>query len=87
VCRSQSAQVASGTIGDLPNVAGQGIAATVIVSGQLNSIEQFGSAPLGFAVGEMLRGIRQRHHHVLQCAGATQQIEALKDEPDLLVTK
>ena len=41
--RAQNAQVASGTIGDLPNVAGQGIAATVIVKGQLSSIEQFGN--------------------------------------------
>jgi multidrug efflux pump len=41
--RAQNAQVASGTIGDLPNVAGQGIAATVVVSGQLGSIEQFGN--------------------------------------------
>jgi multidrug efflux pump len=41
--RAQNAQVASGTIGDLPNVAGQGIAATVIVSGQLSTIAQFGN--------------------------------------------
>ena len=33
--RAQNAQVSSGTIGDLPNVAGQGIAATVVVNGQL----------------------------------------------------
>ena len=44
--RGQNAQVASGTIGDLPNVAGQGIAATVIVSGQLSSVEQFGNVVL-----------------------------------------
>ena len=44
--RAQNAQVASGTIGDLPNVAGQGIAATVIVSGQLSSVEQFGNVVL-----------------------------------------
>ena len=41
--RAQNAQIASGTIGDLPNVAGQGIAATVVVNGQLSSIEQFGN--------------------------------------------
>src|SRR5450756_1532294 len=29
--RAQNAQISSGTIGDLPNVAGQGIAATVVV--------------------------------------------------------
>ncbi|WP_137892461.1 efflux RND transporter permease subunit [Ramlibacter sp. 2FC] len=40
--RAQNAQVASGSIGDLPNVAGQGIAATVVVQGQLASVEQFG---------------------------------------------
>ncbi len=44
--RSQNAQVASGAIGDLPNVAGQGIAATVVVNGQLSSIEQFGNVIL-----------------------------------------
>ena len=44
--RAQNAQVSSGTIGDLPNVAGQGIAATVIVNGQLSSVEQFGSIVL-----------------------------------------
>ena len=44
--RSQNAQIASGTIGDLPNVAGQGIAATVVVNGQLSSVEQFGNIVL-----------------------------------------
>ncbi|WP_298924034.1 efflux RND transporter permease subunit [uncultured Ramlibacter sp.] len=44
--RAQNAQVASGTIGDLPNIAGQGIAATVIVKGQLSTVEQFGNVVL-----------------------------------------
>ncbi len=44
--RTQNAQVSSGTIGDLPNVSGQGIAATVIVNGQLASVEQFGNIVL-----------------------------------------
>ena len=44
--RAQNAQIASGTIGDLPNVAGQGIAATVVINGQLSSIEQFGNVVL-----------------------------------------
>ncbi len=44
--RAQNAQVASGTIGDLPNVAGQGISATVVVNGQLTSVEQFGDIVL-----------------------------------------
>ncbi len=40
--RAQNAQVASGSIGDLPNVAGQGVAATVVVRGQLGTAEEFG---------------------------------------------
>ncbi|MDP1968926.1 MAG: efflux RND transporter permease subunit [Burkholderiaceae bacterium] len=40
--RAQNAQVSSGTIGELPNVPGQSIAATVVVNGQLGSVEQFG---------------------------------------------
>ncbi len=44
--RAQNAQVPAGSIGDLPNVAGQGIAATVVVSGQLGSVEQFGRIAL-----------------------------------------
>ena len=44
--RSQNAQVSAGEIGSLPNVAGQGIAATVIVNGQLSSVEQFGNVAL-----------------------------------------
>ena len=44
--RTQNAQVASGTIGDLPNISGQAITATVVVSGQLSSIEQFGNIVL-----------------------------------------
>ena len=44
--RAQNAQIASGTIGELPNVAGQGIAATVVVNGQLSSVQQFGNVVL-----------------------------------------
>ena len=44
--RSQNAQIASGTLGDLPIVAGQGIAATVVVNGQLSSVEQFANVVL-----------------------------------------
>ncbi len=44
--RSQNAQVASGTIGDLPNVGGTAITATVVVAGQLSTIEQFGNIVL-----------------------------------------
>ncbi|WP_394754915.1 efflux RND transporter permease subunit [Rhodoferax sp.] len=44
--RAQNAQVSAGEIGSLPNVAGQGIAATVVVSGQLSSVAQFGKVVL-----------------------------------------
>ncbi|HEV7912852.1 MAG TPA: efflux RND transporter permease subunit, partial [Albitalea sp.] len=44
--RSQNAQVSSGTIGDLPNLPGQAIFATVVVNGQLGSVEQFGGIVL-----------------------------------------
>ncbi|MES2941055.1 MAG: efflux RND transporter permease subunit [Pseudomonadota bacterium] len=44
--RAQNAQVSSGGIGDMPNVAGQGISATVVVNGQLQSVEQFGNIVL-----------------------------------------
>jgi len=42
----QNAQVAAGSIGDIPNVLSQGITATVVVQGQLTSIEQFGAIVL-----------------------------------------
>src|SRR3569833_3954418 len=41
--RSQNAQVSSGTIGDLPNIPGQSMTATVVVPGQLSTIVQFGN--------------------------------------------
>jgi len=44
--RAQNAQVAAGSIGDRPNVAGQGIAATVVVNGQLADVGQFGNIVL-----------------------------------------
>ncbi|HUG23631.1 efflux RND transporter permease subunit [Piscinibacter sp.] len=44
--RAQNAQVSSGTMGELPNVPGQGIFATVVVNGQLASVEQFGNVVL-----------------------------------------
>ncbi|MEO7108030.1 MAG: efflux RND transporter permease subunit, partial [Rhodoferax sp.] len=44
--RSQNAQVSPGAIGDLPNIAGQSISATVVVDGQLNNTEQFGNVVL-----------------------------------------
>ncbi|MDZ4162359.1 MAG: efflux RND transporter permease subunit [Burkholderiales bacterium] len=39
--RAQNTQVSAGEIGSLPNVAGQGIAATVVVKGQLSSVDEF----------------------------------------------
>ena len=44
--RAQNAQVSSGEIGSLPNILGQGIAATLIVDGQLSNPEQFGRVVL-----------------------------------------
>ncbi len=44
--RAQNAQVSAGEIGALPNVAGQAIAATVVVNGQLSTTEQFGNIVL-----------------------------------------
>ena len=43
---AQNAQVSAGSIGDLPNIAEQAISATVVVSGQLTSPEQFGNIVL-----------------------------------------
>ena len=44
--RAQNAQVSSGSIGDLPNIEGQGMYATVVVGGQLTTVEQFGNIVL-----------------------------------------
>jgi multidrug efflux pump len=44
--RSQNAQVSAGEIGSLPNIAGQGMSATVVVNGQLTTTEQFGNVVL-----------------------------------------
>ena len=44
--RAQNVQISAGEIGSLPNVAGQGIAATVVVNGQLTNPEQFGNVVL-----------------------------------------
>ncbi len=44
--RAQNAQVSAGTIGDLPNVGGQQIFATVVVNGQLSTVQQFGNVVL-----------------------------------------
>ena len=40
--RAQNVQVSAGEIGSLPNIAGQGISASVVVQGQLSSPEEFG---------------------------------------------
>src|SRR5690349_10582613 len=44
--RAQNAQVSAGAIGDLPNIPGQTVGATVVVNGQLTSPEQFGNLVL-----------------------------------------
>jgi len=41
--RGQNAQVASGTLGDLPSPSSQRVAAPVVVTGQLSSPEEFGN--------------------------------------------
>ncbi len=44
--KSQNAQVSAGSIGDLPNTPDQRISATVVVEGQLGSVDQFGNIVL-----------------------------------------
>jgi multidrug efflux pump len=44
--RAQNTQVPGGGIGELPNVPGQGVSATVVVDGQLSTPEQFGEVVL-----------------------------------------
>jgi multidrug efflux pump len=44
--RNQNAQVASGTLGDLPNPGSQQISASVVVTGQLATPEEFGNIVL-----------------------------------------
>jgi multidrug efflux pump len=44
--RSQNAQVSAGTLGDLPIAGNQPISATVVVAGQLTTVEQFGNIVL-----------------------------------------
>ena len=44
--QGQNAQVSSGTLGQLPTVADQAISATVVVPGQLASVEEFGNIVL-----------------------------------------
>ncbi|MGN6529460.1 MAG: efflux RND transporter permease subunit [Burkholderiaceae bacterium] len=43
---AQNAQVAAGSVGDLPIVDKQGITATVVVQGQLTNVDQFGAIVL-----------------------------------------
>jgi multidrug efflux pump len=44
--RAQNAQVSAGNLGDLPNAPGQTMTATIVVPGQLTSVEQFGNVQL-----------------------------------------
>lgn len=41
--RAQNAQVSAGALGDLPSVAGQSVTATIVVRGQLASVQEFGN--------------------------------------------
>jgi multidrug efflux pump len=76
--RSQNAQVASGTIGDLPNLSGQTITATVVVTGQLSSVEQFGNIilranPDGSTVRLKRRGPHRNRRPELRHLGAPER--------------
>jgi len=44
--RAQNVQVSAGVIGSLPNVPGQGVSATVVVNGQLGTVNEFGNVIL-----------------------------------------
>ena len=44
--RAQNAQVSAGALGALPNLSEQTMTATVVVNGQLSSVEQFGNVVL-----------------------------------------
>ena len=44
--RAQNLQVSAGNLGDLPSTAGQTMAATIVVRGQLSTAEQFGKVIL-----------------------------------------
>jgi len=44
--RQQNAQVSSGSIGEMPQMSGQSITATVVVGGQLTNVEQFSNIVL-----------------------------------------
>lgn len=44
--RAQNAQVSAGNLGDLPSAAGQTMTATIVVPGQLTSVEAFGDIQL-----------------------------------------
>ncbi|MES2878476.1 MAG: efflux RND transporter permease subunit [Pseudomonadota bacterium] len=44
--RAQNAQVSAGNLGDLPNAPGQTMTATIVVPGQLSSVQEFGNIQL-----------------------------------------
>ena len=46
--RAQNAQVSAGALGALPNLSEQTMTATVVVNGQLSSVEQFGNVVLRY---------------------------------------
>ena len=66
--RAQNAQVSSGSIGELPNITGQSISATVVVDGLLNNTTQFGNILLRANADGRL-GVRLgRGPHRTRCA-------------------
>ena len=42
--QAQNAQVSAGSLGELPNMSGQSISATVVVPGQISSTKEFGTS-------------------------------------------
>ncbi|MHB1200450.1 MAG: efflux RND transporter permease subunit [Polaromonas sp.] len=44
--RAQNAQVSAGALGDLPSAPGQSMTATIVVPGQLSSVQEFGNIQL-----------------------------------------
>jgi len=44
--RAQNAQISAGNLGDLPSAVGQTLTATIVVPGQLTSVQEFGNVQL-----------------------------------------
>ncbi|WP_374584066.1 efflux RND transporter permease subunit [Pseudoduganella sp.] len=78
--RQQNAQVAAGTVGDLPNPRAQTWFAPVVVTGQLSSVEEFGKIVLRANRDGSL--VRLRDVARLELGGASYRVSArLNGEP------